>query len=192
MEQLKYKESTIQFDLERLGDLLFFEGPLLSVYKDLQTNKFYLMDWVDRDYESNRWLFYSIKKENLSRFINREISHFDLYENDQKSIYFVDIKHDAFFDYSNLKELDEVSQEYIPSSENYFNSDEARNLDKILDAINKRNKYKVSLNILNYKDTYLKNKINHLKSPKTRVEKKVNISIQNKEKYTNIKNMESC
>jgi hypothetical protein len=192
MKQLKYKESTIQFDLERLGDLLFFEGPLLSVYKDVQTNKFYLMDWVDRDQDSNRWLFYSIKKENLSRFINREISHFDLYENDQKSIYFVDIKHDAFFDNTNLKELDEMSQEYIPSRENYFNSDEARNLDKILDSVNKRNKYKVSLNILNYKDSYLKNKRNHLKSPKIREEKKVNISIQNREKYTNIKNMESC
>jgi hypothetical protein len=58
MEKLKFNinKSLDTGNFVRIGDLSYFEGPLLSLFEELNSGHLYLLDWVDRDEKSNRWL----------------------------------------------------------------------------------------------------------------------------------------
>jgi hypothetical protein len=36
-------------NLVRVGDISYFEGPILSLFTELHSGHLYLFDWVDRD-----------------------------------------------------------------------------------------------------------------------------------------------
>lgn len=76
----------------RIGDLSNFEGPLLTLFQDLETNHLFLYDWADRDKTHNRWIIYTVFAEKLNQFLNKEISHFDLFqERPTQEVYVSDI-----------------------------------------------------------------------------------------------------
>jgi hypothetical protein len=106
----------------RIGDLSFFEGPILTLFQDVASNQFYLYDWVDRDKTHNRWMIYSVTAEKIMQFLDKEISHFDLYnDRPNKTVYISDIDNRGlnFSEYS-IAKLMSIPKDYIPSEENYF------------------------------------------------------------------------
>ncbi len=76
----------------RIGDLSYFEGPLISLFEELNSGHLYLFDWVDRDENTNRWLIYRASPNYLLQFIHSRISHLELFQRrPEKEIYFADI-----------------------------------------------------------------------------------------------------
>ncbi len=134
MESLSINKSNsiITNNLIRIGDLLYFDGPLLTLFEDTNNGHLYLFDWVDRDNISNRWLVYRVSPLALLDFITRQISHFELYKsNPDFKFYVVDIqtKH-TITDYT-LSELNEVPMAYLPNKENYFDELDSLHITKI-------------------------------------------------------------
>lgn len=106
----------------RIGDLSNFEGPLLTLFQDLESNNLFLYDWVDRDKTHNRWMIYTVYADKLNQFLNKEISHFNLFqERPTQEVYVSDIDNRGMnFSQYPILELMEVPEEYMPSKENYF------------------------------------------------------------------------
>jgi len=62
MENLSYinNNQLSQDQLIRIGDIVNFEGPLMTLYQDQKYFDLYIFDWVDRDDTTNRWLAYQV------------------------------------------------------------------------------------------------------------------------------------
>ena len=79
-------------NLVRVGDLSYFEGPLLSLFEELNSGHFYLFDWVDRDMKTNRWIIYRVSPKYLLNYLSGKISHLDIFNNrPNNSVFFMDI-----------------------------------------------------------------------------------------------------
>jgi len=128
----------------RIGDLSYFEGPLLSVFEELNSGHLYLFDWVDRDEKNNRWLIYRVSPNYLLQFIHSKISHLELFQKrPEKEVYFADIdyRNKLFSDY-NLYAIEKLPESYYPNSENFFEISDCNYFEKIksviINALSKR------------------------------------------------------
>jgi hypothetical protein len=121
----------------RLGDLSYFEGPLLSLFEELNSGHLYLFDWVDRDNKFNRWLIYRVSSRLLLQFIDNKISHLELFERrlDNK-VYFTDIdsKNKLFSNYDSFA-IESLPSNYYPNSDNFFELSDCNHFEKIKSAI---------------------------------------------------------
>lgn len=103
---------------KQLGTLLAFEGPLLILNIDINNpDIYYFQHWVDFDDKHNRWLVYTVSKENLYKFLNIEISLHDLIIKNNEFI-LIDIKEDEKIYYKVKK--DELPEDYISEQDSFF------------------------------------------------------------------------
>jgi hypothetical protein len=118
--QIKEGHDLLLINFIRIGDITYFEGPLLSLFED--SGRLYVFDWVDRDSKFNRWLIYRVSPSALLDFINQKISHLELFnKRPDEIIYYTDIddSNRPLAEYQ-LTELSEIPPEYIPNIDNYF------------------------------------------------------------------------
>lgn len=111
--------SNIKHNLIRIGDLENYEGPLLVLFKHITNNRLYIMDWVDRDHTTNRWLIYQCYPSLLKKYLVGTISHFQLFSS--ANFYFsVDI--DINLNWTNLQKLskENIPADYFPSEDSFF------------------------------------------------------------------------
>lgn len=107
--------------LIRIGDIIHFEGPLLTLYQS-QRGKLFLCDWVDRDNQNNRWLKYRTTALAIYQFIHGTISHRELFRTKYTKGEFwsfevnKELEHHHFYkiDKDNLPEL------YLPNPDSFF------------------------------------------------------------------------
>ena len=85
------KADTLGGSPDKLGDLLYHEGPLLSLFRKSQDSEaYYLYKWCDCDDSANRWLVVQLTIAELSRFFNQKITLRTLFLTNPK-LYLVDI-----------------------------------------------------------------------------------------------------
>jgi hypothetical protein len=134
MENLSIKKnnSTITDNLVRIGDLVYFEGPLLTLFEDTNNGRLYVFDWVDRDAVCNRWLLYRVSATALLAFIEKKIDHSELFKSiSDNRFYVADIEtNHRIIDYT-LSELNDVPSKYLPNAETYFDESDCPALVKI-------------------------------------------------------------
>lgn len=67
--------SQLGFQPQKLGDLIYYEGPLLSLFIDDENpDIYYLYKWVDNDKTVNRWIVVQINSAILRNFFHKRIS----------------------------------------------------------------------------------------------------------------------
>ncbi len=60
---------------QKIGDLIYHEGPLLSLFIDRSNpDTYYLYKWADCDEKTNRWLVLQLNTVDLRSFFYKEIS----------------------------------------------------------------------------------------------------------------------
>lgn len=128
-----FKIETLPFELEKVGDLMYFDGSLMSVYKDLENNPF-VLDWVDSNEEFNRWLVYQVNLASLNSYIIGESTHHNLLNNPTNSIVFVvDKDNENIIKNCQFCPPNNLPYDYLPESELKFEIDDSKNLDIIID-----------------------------------------------------------
>jgi hypothetical protein len=133
MEDLQGKLATkrlIKEHLTEIGDLLYFEGSLMTLFKNSYDNRLYLFDWAEGDDRYNRWLVYDVRAIDILSYINFELTHLDLIKK-SKDIYSVDI--DAAFNFHNTYKIEFVSipESYLPAEHCVFDLTECPDLKTI-------------------------------------------------------------
>lgn len=133
LSRYKKRDNAILRGLIRIGDLSYFEGPLLTLFENPINNYLYVCDWVDRDSKTNRWIIYRVKPDVLYSFIKGRVSHLDLFERRcEKNIFIVDIENNGrYLLDGDLKESSFVPDAYYPDKNDLFDIDDCLQYEKI-------------------------------------------------------------
>ncbi len=119
-------------NLVRIGDLVNFEGPILTLFSDQERKSLYLYDWVDNDHYYNRWLIFQGEPRKILDFVNQRISHYELFATPVEPYYYsVDI--DGNLNFTNYRKImaNQVPQSYYPDRQVFFAPSDCPNLGKI-------------------------------------------------------------
>ncbi|MFN0049692.1 MAG: hypothetical protein ACKVOU_11270 [Cytophagales bacterium] len=138
MENLVYKniDNILRDNLIRIGDLINFDGPLLTLYEDGNNGNLYLLDWVDNDSQTNRWLVYRVKSIKVLNFLKRKISQFELFFQDTDPKYhIIDIHRDFKLKDSQLIEIATVPDSYTPNRDVFFDIIDCPSFERIQNFI---------------------------------------------------------
>ena len=112
--------SKLTFSPKKLGDLLYYDGPLLSHFIDEERpNDNYLYRWVDNDDDANRWLISKISIEELTDFFEGKLSLKNLLESNQ-TIILLDLDDELNKKQIILTTLSNVPNSYLPSLSSQF------------------------------------------------------------------------
>jgi hypothetical protein len=120
LEGLKIKSSP----LDRLmwnGDLIYFEGPLLSHYHGSHFDEHWLYLWVDKEKSVDRWLLFQVSSVQLEQYLRQEISLLNLLENPyEEGLYCIDIHRDSSDNVITLITYEIIPEEYLPNANSYY------------------------------------------------------------------------
>lgn len=109
----------IVFDLGKLhkqADLIVCDGPLLSHYST-STGDQYLLYWLDRDEECNRWMIVRTNLGMLRRYIHREIPLIEILQKPEDGfVWIVDLTDDLAMRGTQSLPVDKIPQDYLPES----------------------------------------------------------------------------
>ncbi|MEP6464647.1 MAG: hypothetical protein ABJB05_00015 [Parafilimonas sp.] len=137
MEKLINKEnSKLNAELKRIGDLINDGAPLLSLFQNVNTNSFYLFDFVDFGGTENRWLVYYVPTKELSKFIFGKISHRELlHKIPSENIFYTDI--DSSLDTIEyiIQKSENYPAHYLKGNNAFFEEEDAKNLNKIYETL---------------------------------------------------------
>lgn len=137
MENLSYinNNQLSQDQLIRIGDIVNFDGPLMTLYQDRKHFDLYIFDWVDRDDTTNRWLVYQVDAYALNKFVNKDIQHQELFDSiSDRPIFVVDIRHGNLLQNSVIRHIQTIPENYMPENV-FFEEEDCPSLDKIKNAI---------------------------------------------------------
>jgi hypothetical protein len=118
-------------DLKMIGDLVYYEGSLLSLFSN-EKGELYLYDWSDSDDKYNRWLVFRVTLPQLLHYLNGNLSHYELITTEHTdSIYSVDL--DNELNYHNILRLtvDEIPAEYLPKKHVMHDDNESPDIERI-------------------------------------------------------------
>ncbi len=140
MEDIKrydYNEVDLKNHLQRIGDIINLDGPMLSLFQDERNKELYLFDWVDSNDTTNRWLIYNISAEILNKFLLNKISYKEMFDSIKEDIFYcADIVNAENIEYS-IYGLKYLPENYIPTKEVFFDKNDSINYNHIVDTINK-------------------------------------------------------
>ncbi|TAE74991.1 MAG: hypothetical protein EAZ85_03405 [Bacteroidetes bacterium] len=121
MENLEnYKIASLGLALQRKGDLLYHEGPLLTHFINSENaNEHYFYKWSDIDENCNRWLIFKVTIENLTSFFEGSITLLQLIQNNQ-FVYFVDLDTDINEVNAFICPTNKIPNDYLPSGKSFF------------------------------------------------------------------------
>ena len=94
--------------LVKVRDLVSYEGPLLSEFKDAQTDEPYLFHWIDVGLTSHRWLVYPCPKEKIEAFLAKKCRQPHLLPPEHILVYLVDLTGEAEVEWVGRLLLSEV------------------------------------------------------------------------------------
>ena len=115
------KINKLDFVPIKQGDLLYHEGPLLSVFKDALSDTFYFYKWSDCDDKAHRWLVFKTPTKDLISFFDKKISLKQLIL-EQPFSYFLDLNHQL--DPLSIVVLPsaKIPKNYLPEQDSFFDA----------------------------------------------------------------------
>ncbi|MEZ4912197.1 MAG: metalloregulator ArsR/SmtB family transcription factor [Saprospiraceae bacterium] len=116
MNDLITKSKNDILPFKKLGDLIYHEGPILSLFIDDDANMF-LYRWVDCDEYTNKWMLSSISSNELSLFYHKKLSLRQYYE---KCTQWVIIVIDNSLKIKELDTLVVLPEDYLPTKNSFY------------------------------------------------------------------------
>lgn len=137
------KISKLPFELNKRGDLISFEGPLLSYFFD-ENGKSYLLNWVDSNEILNRWLLFETTQIDLFDYFTNKRSLRELIKHSEEIVYFIDIDNEVQFNKILLTNKKDIPNDYLPDKDSYYedliSTKYAKNLRKeVIETFTKNN-----------------------------------------------------
>jgi len=135
MENVLVTSNTFRIEneaFEHIGDLEWFEGPLLSLFLENTSNSPYILHWVDIQNDTHRWLLYPVSPRALQLYLNGKITNEDLiWLQPAGMLRLVDMNADMHVQEVKYCSAADLPVDYLPTAESYFDVDICPNLPKI-------------------------------------------------------------
>lgn len=126
------KIEKLDFTPIKQGDLLYHEGPLLSVFKDEFTGSLYFYKWSDSDEKAHRWLVFKVLNPDLKAFFEKKYSLRDLVIA-QPFVYALDLDNDLKPQNIFLLSTQNIPKSYLPDKDSHFDSSDFEDYAIVLD-----------------------------------------------------------
>ena len=117
------KINKLDFVPIKQGDLLYHEGPLLSVFKDALSDNYYLYKWSDCDEKAHRWLVFKVTIKGLKTFFDKQMSIRGLIL-EQPFSYFLDLDDQLEAINIALVATANMPKNYLPEQDSYFDTND--------------------------------------------------------------------
>jgi hypothetical protein len=150
MKTLKSIPSNLRYreDFSRIGDLVNFEGPELSVFERKGSQEIFVFDWVDHDDSDNRWLLFEVQAKDVLEFIFRKITHLQLFNRaNPQGMFCLEINNEKGFSNLPVFQLLEIPTDYFPNPV-LFERQYCPDFDRILNYLHNRVSIKKNVNQL--------------------------------------------
>lgn len=115
-----------------IGDLIYYEGPYLSVYQDGERTV--IWDWVDKDTECHRWLIFETSKKDLHDYIKGKISQTDLMKKGRGHIC-CDMLPSAIVRQAISVRIEDLPSDYLPQEDTRHHESLTGDTDRIIQYI---------------------------------------------------------
>jgi hypothetical protein len=115
-----FKESVFPYQLTKITDFLYHEGPLTSLFKS-PLGDFWIYDWADCCETHNRWICFKTDIQSLKNFRDLKKGQWDLI-NGSSEIWIIDLD-DDLNKTSHLVSFDEIPLEYLPKKTSLYQPD---------------------------------------------------------------------
>lgn len=107
-------------ELNKVTDLIHFEGPLLSVFTNNQGDKF-LYYWCDGENDRNRWLVFRVSDRDLDAYLTKRVTLKDLISNPSDGfVYAADIEASAKIAEVHIVDPRQLPDDYLADDNSYY------------------------------------------------------------------------
>jgi hypothetical protein len=107
-------------NLRHIVDLIYFEGPLLSVFEN-EFGDYYLYCWCEVDNLYNRWLVFRIHRNQLIQYLERKINLLELILHPVDGLhYLLDLDSDLQVNKFYIVLPDALPDLYLPEADAYY------------------------------------------------------------------------
>lgn len=120
MEKLSNRIDKLGMTLNKRGDILAYDFPMLSHFYDHDGKNYFLL-WTDCDDSYNRWLLFEVNYFDIYEYLNGEKSLLRLIKTSNEIKYFLDI--DDKIDIKRVFVVDykKIPPTYLPDDDTFFN-----------------------------------------------------------------------
>ena len=126
----------LDFHPKKVLDLIYFEGPLLSLYYEAESNKYYLYKWTDSDEQCNRWMILAITDFELLAYLTKKMSLKQLIIG-YSFVFLVDMNHLLETKQIMISNTQELPLDYLPNDDSFFDEDLSPLLEKEINLLKK-------------------------------------------------------
>ena len=112
--------SDFQNQFQKLGDLLWFEGPILSHFIDGKKEDYFIF-WTDQLTDCNRWLLFKVSEYGLRMFFFKKKSVRELFlDTPAGAAWMVEIDTDANWRQHNSVDVRALPADLLPGEKSFF------------------------------------------------------------------------
>lgn len=109
--------------LAKVSDLIYFDGPLLSHYRNSIGDN-YILYWVDADDVLNRWMIIRVGFVSIDKYVNKKITLFELIQSSLDScVIMTDISSDFIQSGTYYIPINAIPDDYLPEVDSYYEFD---------------------------------------------------------------------
>lgn len=106
--------------LKKVSDLVYYDGPILSHFKDESDNS-YLYYWIEKDDTVNRWLIFKVSDLCLYEYLTNQKSLKELITETTSEFHII-VDIDDNFNYHNITfiPISQLNSYYLPDNDSYY------------------------------------------------------------------------
>ncbi|GEM_PF-3624130 len=113
------KIDRLPMKLGKIADLVYFDGPFVSLFEDNERKTYYLYCWCNVNEKFNRWLVFKVSEKQIESHINGDISLRDMVVG-AGSCFLCDINNAIEHENVYLTVPSELPKSYIPKINSFF------------------------------------------------------------------------
>lgn len=107
-------------EMDRLSDLIYYEGPLLSHFVN-KSDDHYLFYWVENDDKYNRWLVARETEFDIREYVEKRKTLYDVLTNPcDRFVLFVDIDEDVNYTNTQMVFIEDIPPHYLPRRKSFY------------------------------------------------------------------------
>jgi hypothetical protein len=106
--------------LKKIADLLFYEQPILSHYRDVFNNDL-LLYWIDYSEHYDRWLLIQVTRDSIYQYLIGDITLASIISKPNNNVYYIlDSTDDIDFNSAKIIFKGELPENYFPSQNSFY------------------------------------------------------------------------
>lgn len=117
-------------EYKKVADLIYFDGPLLSLFTKWRRSRLYLLKWVDIENDKNIWLKFDVSYSLLLEYLEKTKTEYQLIK-DSNEISLIIISEKQLITSTKVGSFEQLPASYLPEEDVLYDETLTPDKDKI-------------------------------------------------------------